>query len=165
MNVSHRFPGSKTLWGRPKNYVFALTDVSLEMLPGDILGVVGESGCGKSTLGRCAVGLIHPQNGEIHWAGIRTNSMEPDTYKRLRFDYQMVFQNPYASLNPRQNVKSMLREAFGLVAARMDDRENREIKIQELIEKTGFFEAIYKSIPINFPEDSGKGWPWPGFWP
>jgi dipeptide transport system ATP-binding protein len=76
--------------------------------------------------------------------------MNPKTYKHLRLDFQMVFQNPYASLNPRQNVKSMLREAFGTVAALKEDREPREIKIQELIERIGFSRSDLQKYPHQF---------------
>ena len=127
-----------------------MTDVSLEMVSNEILGVVGESGCGKSTLGRCAVGLIYPQKGEVLWAGNKTDSMETDTYKRLRLDYQMVFQNPYASLNPRQNVKSMLNEAFGRLEARKENRESQEIKIQELLSRIGFSRSDLEKYPHQF---------------
>jgi len=149
VNVSHRFPGRKTLWGTPESYVHALTDVSLELASGEILGVVGESGCGKSTLGRCAVGLIRPEVGTVRWNGEDIFSLEPDSAGKLRSGYQMVFQNPYASLNPRQLVGSMLREAVQQAGSN-DGEKEKEDKVNQLTEQVGMSRADLRKYPHQF---------------
>ena len=95
---------------QPNQRLRALRDVSLTVLPGQILGIVGESGCGKSTLGRCLAGLEIPEEGKLFWRG-QAMSVADDRKERAR-RIQMVFQDPYASLNPRMSLGQMLDEAL-----------------------------------------------------
>lgn len=96
--------------GRRKQRVRALDDVSLEILEGETLGVVGESGCGKTTLGRCLLRLLTPVSGEVIFDGRDILSMKPSILRPLRREMQMVFQNPFSSLNPRMNVLNLVAE-------------------------------------------------------
>ena len=86
----------------------ALNTVDVSIRPGETFCVVGESGCGKTTLGRTIIGLQDPTAGEVYFNGQRIDQMDEATRKPIRRDMQMVFQNPYASLNPRRNVYDTL---------------------------------------------------------
>ncbi|MCK5551264.1 MAG: ATP-binding cassette domain-containing protein, partial [Hyphomicrobiaceae bacterium] len=87
-----------------KGDVWAVDDVSFDVARGQSLGLVGESGCGKTTLGRIVMGLTEPSNGEVHFDGTRIDTLKETRRRPFRARMQMVFQNPYASLNPRMTV-------------------------------------------------------------
>lgn len=108
--VTKNFPVQRGWLGRPTAFVWATDDVSFDVEEGQIIGVVGESGCGKSTLGRCVVGLYKPTTGTILWDGVEPMEMTTSDKRGLQRKYQMVFQNPFASLNPRQNIRDILLE-------------------------------------------------------
>lgn len=108
--VTKHFPVARGLLGRPTAFVKAVDDVSFGLEEGEVLGIVGESGCGKSTLGRCAVGLCRPTGGGVEWNGQDPSRMSRPALQKARRQFQMVFQNPFASLNPRQKVKDALLE-------------------------------------------------------
>ncbi|MBU1247614.1 MAG: ATP-binding cassette domain-containing protein, partial [Proteobacteria bacterium] len=93
---------------REKTIVQAVNGVSFDILPGDTLSVVGESGCGKSTLGRAVVGIHKPTAGEVHYRGARIDNLSASDMIPYRRKMQMVFQDPYASLNPRMTVRQTL---------------------------------------------------------
>src|SRR4029077_19267490 len=97
---------------RPRPVVHALSGISLEVAAGETLGIVGESGCGKSTLARCMVRLIEPDEGGISFGGNDVRSLEGEARRRFNRAVQMVFQDPYASLNPRMTVGATLGEAL-----------------------------------------------------
>lgn len=97
---------------RRKTTVKAVNDVSFAILPGEILGVVGESGCGKSTLARAVLGLYPPDSGEIYYQNSRIDNLTSHQMLPFRKKMQMIFQDPYASLNPRMTVKRTLEEPF-----------------------------------------------------
>ena len=96
------------LAGQPARSLQAVRDVSLVLRPGEILGVVGESGCGKTTLGRCIAGLYQASEGETRWQGRPLASL--GGRRALSRHIQMIFQDPYASLNPRMTVRQTLEE-------------------------------------------------------
>ena len=109
VSVTKHFSGSR-LWGTGGAPVQAVAGVDLAIPPGRTMGVVGESGCGKSTLGRLLVGLEHPTSGQIRLRGRDLGSLSRDERKSARFDVQMMFQDPYASLNPRMSVLRIIEE-------------------------------------------------------
>jgi len=116
------FPVQPTLFdrlkGAPRLAVRALDGVTLRVEPGETLGIVGESGCGKSTLARCLVRLHEPDAGSIRYHGNDVLALQGDALRRYHRKVQMIFQDPYSSLNPRMSVGQILREALGVHAMR-----------------------------------------------
>ena len=128
----------------PRRHVQALRDVSIELHRGETLGIVGESGCGKSTLARCLSGLDAPDAGEIRWQG-RPMAAESSALERAR-RVQMVFQDPYASLNPRMTLAQVLDEALlvhGLAATRAERAE----RVDELLLTVGLAPRLKHLLP------------------
>lgn len=112
---------------RPASVLRAVDDVSLEVARGEVLGLVGESGCGKSTLGRVIVDLLSPTSGEVRFKGRKLTDMNASERAEARLRTQMIFQNPYASLNPRHPVSRIISEAprlNGLVKGRRATKEH-----------------------------------------
>src|SRR5260221_1295476 len=108
--ITKHFPITRGLLGRPTAFIKAVDKVSFDIEPGQIIGVVGESGCGKSTLGRCVVGLYAPTEGTVLWNDQDLSQMNVRQRRVAQRRFQTVFQNPFASLNPRQKVKEVLLE-------------------------------------------------------
>ena len=98
------FPVRKGVFSKAAQYVKAVDDVSLVIREGETLGIVGESGCGKSTLARTMMRLIEPTEGTVLFQGQDLTSADKESLRRMRRDIQIIFQDPYASLNPRQRV-------------------------------------------------------------
>jgi len=135
---------SALLTRRPRRVLQALRDVSLELAPGETLGIVGESGCGKSTLARCLSGLDRPDEGNIRWQGqpMATGSTPLQRARRV----QMVFQDPYASLNPRMSLAQTLDEVLqvhGLAATRGERAE----RVDELLLTVGLAPRLKHHLP------------------
>jgi oligopeptide transport system ATP-binding protein len=125
--------------------VHAVNGVSLEIAPGETLGVVGESGCGKSTLGRLALRLIEADSGEIRFEGEDLRRLSPAALRAVRRKMQIVFQDPYASLDPRQSVGDILAEP--LVIHSIGNRKSRRARVEELLRLVGL------------PDDAGGRYP------
>src|SRR6188768_696787 len=115
-NLSVWFPVKKNLLGRSLSFTKAVNDVSFEVIKGETLGLVGESGCGKTTLGRTLLRLIEPTEGEIIYNGIDLTKKTSDEIISLRKDIQLVFQDPYSSLNPRLTIGSAIIEPLKVLA-------------------------------------------------
>jgi oligopeptide/dipeptide ABC transporter ATP-binding protein len=109
--ISKVFPLT-TAWLAPKQNLKAVTEVSLELPAGETLGLVGESGCGKSTLGRILLALLTPTSGEVSFAGENLFTLPKERLRQLRQEMQIVFQDPYSSLNPRMTIRQTLEEPY-----------------------------------------------------
>ncbi len=140
------FPAGGTR--RNPQVVHAVTDVNLEILEGETLALVGESGCGKSTLGRVLIRLLEPTAGEILYRGRSIVGMKETEFAGLRREMQIIFQDPYASLNPRMNVKEIIGEP--LLTYGMKDKKERETRVRELMQEVGIAQEFYNRYPHQF---------------
>jgi oligopeptide/dipeptide ABC transporter ATP-binding protein len=132
--LSVEFPVRRGVLRREVARLRAVQDVSVQVAAGEVLGIVGESGCGKTTLGRAMVGLLEPSAGTLRVEGRDVAALAPDERRRLARDVQMVFQDPFASLNPRQRIRRILEVPFEIHGlARGAERERRIGALVELV--------------------------------
>jgi oligopeptide/dipeptide ABC transporter ATP-binding protein len=128
--------------------VRAVDDVSLTIGQGQSVGLVGESGCGKSTLGRLLLRLIEPTRGSVTFEGTDLTSLSPEQLRRVRSGMQMVFQDPYASLDPRKRVLDIMEE--GMLAHGQRDRASNRERIAALLARVGLDERALERYPHHF---------------
>ena len=128
--------------------VKAVDGVTLKILPGETLGLVGESGCGKSTLGRLILRLEEPTSGDILFEGKSILAYDPRKMRTLRKEMQVVFQDPFSSLNPRKNVAHIVGEP--LFVHGMKSRQDREARVLELLEVVGLKREHMRRYPHQF---------------
>ena len=148
-NVKAHFPVERGIvFRREIGTVKAVDGVSLTLQRGEILGLVGESGCGKSTLGRAILQLIPPTDGVVVLAGKNLTGLRGSALRRARADFQMIFQDPYASLNPRMTVFDTLAEA--IQAHAKIPRGEIPRRVSELMEKVGLSPRFVKKYPHEF---------------
>jgi len=148
-NLVKRFPVRGGLLGREVGAVQAVSDVSFSIARGETLGLVGESGCGKSTLGRCILRLIEPSSGQVLFKGQDITKLDQKELRKLRRQMQIIFQDPFASLNPRMTVEEILAEPIeihGLAA----DRQERLKKIHRLLDLCGLRRESLGRYPHEF---------------
>jgi oligopeptide transport system ATP-binding protein len=129
------FPLGGGFFSKPTSFVHAVDGVDLSLKKGETLGVVGESGCGKTTLGRCILRLIEPTAGQVMFEGRDVLNLGREELRVLRRDMQIVFQDPYSSLNPRKTVRRIVGEAFAIHG--LLDRDKRKERIAELLNLVG----------------------------
>jgi oligopeptide/dipeptide ABC transporter ATP-binding protein len=146
--LTKRFPVGRDVLGRPRGWVHAVSDVSLTIRAGDTLGLVGESGCGKSTLGRLLLRLIEPSGGDVLFEGRSLLGLRGGALRRLRPSMQIVFQDPYGSLDPRMRVTQIVGE--GLAIHRVGTRAERRAHVRELLELVGLPPEVGDRYPHEF---------------
>lgn len=136
------------LFGFNKRAVQAVDKVNLQIYEGEALGLVGESGCGKSTLARLILRLIEPDAGKIKFKGHDIAYLNGRELRKIRPQLQMVFQDPYSSLNPRKTIKQILRSPLDL--HKNLSRKEREMRVDELLEQVGLDRAYLNDYPHQF---------------
>jgi oligopeptide/dipeptide ABC transporter ATP-binding protein len=147
-HVKKYFPIKKGVLQHEVARVHAVDDVSFAVREGETLGLVGESGCGKSTLGRTIVRLLEPTDGQIIFRGTEIEDLGPRRLRPLRREMQMVFQDPYASLNPRKRVGTIISDPLKIHS--IGDKSERKATVEQLLETVGLSPEHYNRFPHEF---------------
>lgn len=147
-NLSVHYPLQKSFWGKPRSFFRAVDDVSFDVYKGETLGLVGESGCGKTTLGRTLLRLIEPTSGTIYYKGNDLLAKTGRELTALRRDMQIIFQDPYSSLNPRITIGKAIEEPLKVHTSL--SATARKNKVIELLEKTGLKAEHFSRYPHEF---------------
>ena len=148
-NLKTYFPIQRGLFGKAKGFVHAVDDVSFDVYPGETLGLVGESGCGKTTLGRTILRLIEPTSGEILFDGINITKIDAAKMRELRKDIQIIFQDPYSSLNPRITIGQAIMEPMQVHGILENDKARKE-RVIELLHRVNMNESHFYRYPHEF---------------
>jgi oligopeptide transport system ATP-binding protein len=147
--LTKRFPvGKGVIFERAGEEFVAVDDVSFEISSGETLGLVGESGSGKSTTGFCILRLLRPSAGSIRFLGQEVTQLKREALRRIRREMQIVFQDPYSSLDPRMTVAEIVAEP--LIVHHVGDRRNRRKRVDELLEVVGFDPGFANRYPHEF---------------
>jgi oligopeptide/dipeptide ABC transporter ATP-binding protein len=147
--VTKHFPiPSGTLFGRSHDVIHAVDDVFLQVMPGETLGLVGETGCGKSTLARCLTRLYDVTSGQIWFEGRDITALPKRDLQPLRREIQMIFQDPYGSLNPRRRVGSIIGDAYAI--HKMGNATERKRRVQDVMSLVGLNPEHYNRFPSDF---------------
>jgi peptide/nickel transport system ATP-binding protein len=148
-NLKTYYPSKKNFWGKPIEFVKAVDDVSFDVYEGETLGLVGESGCGKTTLGRTILKLSPATEGSIFYKGKDLTKLNNLEMKELRKDIQIIFQDPYSSLNPRMTIGSAIMEPMQVHNLYKNDAERKE-KVIELLETVSLSAEHFNRYPHEF---------------
>jgi len=143
------FPIRRGIFSGVSGWVRAVDGVSLHLAPGETLALVGESGSGKTTTGRCILRLVEPTSGSVTFDGVDLLSLAPRAMRRMRRQIQVVFQDPYASLNPRMRVRTIVREPLDIhrIGA---SRKERDEMVAALLQRVGLDPAMRDRYPHEF---------------
>jgi len=150
LSVSHLkkyFPIRRGVLSRVAAHVKAVDDISFDIKKGETFGLVGESGCGKTTAGRAVLRLLEPDAGTIKFDGIDLRSLGPQELRRRRRDMQIIFQDPYASLNPRMTIRAIVGEPFVIHGTSGSDRNDQ---VATLLKTVGLDPSVMNRYPHEF---------------
>ena len=148
-NVKTWFPAKKNFFGKVLSHTKAVDDVSFDVYEGETLGLVGESGCGKTTLGRTILKLADAHEGKIYFRQQEILNISEDAFRPLRRNMQIIFQDPYSSLNPRITIGEAIKEPMTFHKILSNSRERKE-KVYDLLRKVGMEEKYYGRYPHEF---------------
>jgi oligopeptide/dipeptide ABC transporter ATP-binding protein len=147
-NLKKHFPVKKGVFSRVTGWVKAVDDISFHIRPGETLGLVGESGCGKTTAGRTILRLIEPTSGRVDFEGKDVASLTGEELRAVRRHMQIIFQDPYSSLNPRMTVGAIVAE--GLVVHRLGTPKERLEVVKQTLERVGLSPQYINRYPHEF---------------
>ncbi len=147
-NLIKEFPIQKGFFNKKVGAVHAINNISIDIYKGETLGLVGESGCGKSTTGRCILGLESSTSGTVLFDGIDTNNCDDTQKKELKKRMQIIFQNPYSSLNPRMTIYDTIKEPIAIHKHMLKSQIDTNIK--ELLDVTGLPSTVLNKYPHEF---------------
>jgi oligopeptide/dipeptide ABC transporter ATP-binding protein len=146
-NLSKHYPGAPRFFGK-SDEVRAVDGVSFDVFPGETLGLVGESGCGKTTTGRAVLRLVEPTSGEITFDGHNVLKLDASALRKLRRRMQIVFQDPYSSLNPRMTIGAIVRE--GLTIHEIAEGTEADRRVRQLLDEVGLMPEYASRYPHEF---------------
>jgi oligopeptide/dipeptide ABC transporter ATP-binding protein len=147
-DLKKHYPVRGGVFRRSSQHVKAVDGVSLAIEPGETLGLVGESGCGKTTLGRCVVRLVEPTSGVITFEGHDIAALQAPALREMRRNMQIIFQDPYASLNPRMRIGEIIGE--GLCIHNIMRGDERRSRVKDLLGRVGLRAEYYERYPHEF---------------
>ncbi|MFZ9870059.1 MAG: ABC transporter ATP-binding protein [Candidatus Kapaibacteriota bacterium] len=148
-NLEVHFPVKSGFFGKTTGYVKAVDDVSFDVKPGETLGLVGESGCGKTTTGRAILRLVEPTAGSVTFNGVNVRALGSAQLKNMRKDFQIIFQDPYSSLNPRLSVGSAITEVLRVHGIGEHDKDRKE-QVLYLLDKVDLLPRHFNNYPHEF---------------
>ena len=148
-NLKTWYPLRKGVFGRTYDYIKSVDDVSFDVYPGETLGLVGESGCGKTTLGRSILRLVEPSSGKIIFEGKDVTKFDKKELREYRKHAQIVFQDPYSSLNPKMSIGEAIAEPMLVHDIEIDAKKRKE-RVCQLLEEVGLEVSHYQRYPHEF---------------
>jgi peptide/nickel transport system ATP-binding protein len=148
-NLEVHFPIKSGFFGRTSGVVKAVDDITFNVKPGETLGLVGESGCGKTTTGRAVLRLVEPTGGQVMFDGKDVRALGASDLKKMRRDFQIIFQDPYSSLNPRLSVGSAIMEVLTVHGIGDNEKERKE-HVMYLLDKVNLLPRHFSNYPHEF---------------